>query len=697
MHFKEGEIVEFADKGKFHLGAVQNTDEKTGKVKLINAAGRDISLPAKQIQYSLGSRVSMSLPLSNIQNELNSIDFRATEIEKHCDIEELWQLVSGEYETIDMSELISLSFDTPDAAQKLAMIRALRNDRIYFKTLQIGQLSPRPAAIVEDLQRQQQLKAQKDAWRAAFVDEAVKLLKMPPEERQTIIEDGFFQDSSVRDAWQMLEQYAIWGADAEDKVEAEFLLESLQNRINRGFSGTAHFRARHFLRDCGYWLPETHIPMLKYEIAPHFSDELERDALKIYQNPEASSNRTDLTHLNLFSIDDNGTLDIDDAISIEPLENHQVRLGVHIAAPAAAIVPGSALEVEARHRATSIYLPEMRIPMLPLILSENALSLMPGQRRNAISFMLTFDADFNLIDRQIIPSVVESKHRLSYDAVERMLEEGNDSLSDEIRIVQEICEFSAANRRNHGAIDIDLPEYKLDWNPQTQLYEFHPIDTTMMSRQLVSECMILANALAADFCFEHEIPALYRIQPMPVNMPRPETLEALPNDMMRAFAMRRSMMPAASSMAPGLHAGLGLEKYLQATSPLRRYADLLCHYQLESWFANGIPLYDAQTFNALLSESDLGLSHAKSASQEAYQTATLAYLKQLGTAPLQAMILQYNSERGDMAQVVLIDTQWRANVATKTRWPLGTLCTVQVEHINPEEGTLLLRFVDIVN
>ena len=639
----------------------------------------------------------MSLPLSNIQNELNSIDFRATEIEKHCDIEELWQLVSGEYETIDISELISLSFDTPDAAQKLAMIRALRNDRIYFKTLQIGQLSPRPAAIVEDLQRQQQLKAQKDAWRAAFVDEAVKLLKMPIEERQTIIEDGFFLDSPVRDAWQMLEQYAIWGADAEDKVEAEFLLESLQNRINRGFSGTAHFRARHFLRDCGYWLPETHIPMLKYEIAPHFSDELERDALKIYQNPETPSNREDLTHLNLFSIDDNGTLDIDDAISIEPLDNHRVRLGVHIAAPAAAIVPGSALEIEARHRATSIYLPEMRIPMLPLILSENALSLMPGQRRNAISFMLTFDADFNLIDRQIIPSVVESKHRLSYDAVERMLEEGNDSLSDEIRMVQEICEFSAANRRNHGAIDIDLPEYKLDWNPQTQLYEFHPIDTTMMSRQLVSECMILANALAADFCFEHEIPSLYRIQPAPVNMPRPETLEALPNDMMRAFAMRRCMMPAASSMTPALHAGLGLEKYIQATSPLRRYADLLCHYQLESWFANGTSRYDAQTFNALLSESDLGLSHAKSASQEAYQTATLAYLKQIGTAPLQAMILQYNSERGDMAQVVLIDTQWRANVATKTRWPLGTLCTVQVEHINPEEGTLLLRFADIIN
>ncbi|MBO5752414.1 MAG: RNB domain-containing ribonuclease, partial [Proteobacteria bacterium] len=268
----------------------------------------------------------------------------------------------------------------------------------------------------------------------------------------------------------------------------------------------------------------------------------------------------------------------------------------------------------------------------------------------------------------------------------------NDVLSDEIRLIQEIAECSAQNRRSHGAIDIDLPEFKLTWHADEQRYSLHPIEPGMMSRQLVSECMILANSLAADFCAEHHIPALYRLQPPPVNMPTEAELEALPNDLMRAYAMRRCMQPASSSMTPGFHAGLGLPRYLQATSPLRRYADLLCHYQLESWFETGEPKFEADAFNAVMSETDLGLSHAKSASSEAYHTATLAYLKQLGSTPLDAVIVQYLTERGDMAQVVLVQTQLRVNVATKNRWPLGTMCTVYIDNVQPEEGALIVKF-----
>jgi exoribonuclease-2 len=358
---------------------------------------------------------------------------------------------------------------------------------------------------------------------------------------------------------------------------------------------------------------------------------------------------------------------------------------------------GSPLETEARHRSTSIYLPELRIPMLPAILSENAFSLMPGEKRNAISFLITLDSEFNILEQKIVPSVVISKHRLSYDMAEHMIEEGEDDLSDEIRLVQEITEFSAANRRNHGAIDIDIPEFKLKWLPEESRYEFHPIDPSMMSRQLVSECMIMANALAAEFCSEHSIPALYRLQPPPNNMPDAQTLEAMPNDLIRAFAMRRCMMPAASSMTPGFHAGLGLDKYIQATSPLRRYADLLCHYQLESRFATQNPRFDAEEFNAILAETDLGLSKARSASHEAYQLATLKYLKQLGNQIIDAIILQYNTERGDIAQVALIETQVRANLSTKNRWPVGTLCRVRIENIRPEEGVIQLQFIEVIS
>lgn len=697
IRIQEGVVIEFADKGKFHLGVVVNIEEKTGKVKLINDAGRDMALPGKQVLHAFPSRIATSLPLSNIQNELKSVDMRADSFVEQCDIEELWQLVSGEYEEITLLDLVSLSFENPGTVHILAMIRALRNDRIFFKAIQPELFAPRPQEVVEDLQRQREIKAKKDAWRSHFVEEAVHLLVMDQSERQTAIEDGMIAHSNVLDAWKIIEQFAVLGTDCPDKVEAETLLELLQNRINRGFSGTSHLRARAFLRESGYWEPDTNVALIKYEIPVHFDETADQEAFQCYQNPNSKIARRDLTHLNVFSIDDNGTLDIDDAISIEKLNDGDIRLGVHIAAPAASIPFDSALELAARHRGTSIYLPEQRIPMLPTILSENALSLIQGKKRNAISFLITFDDAFNIVEQEIVPSIVESKHCLSYDSAEHLLEHGIDDLSDEMRIIQELCEVSAANRRSHGAIDIDLPEFKLIYVPETGIYEFHPIDTTMMSRQLVSECMILANALAAEFCFNHEIPSLYRIQPSPNNMPRQDTLDSMPNDMFRAFAMRKCMMPAASSMTPDIHAGLGLDKYLQATSPLRRYADLLCHYQLEYWFAHQQARFSADEFNAILAETDLALSHARSASHEAYQTATLSYLKQIGNEPLEAMILQYNTERGDIAQVVLTQTQVRANVATKSRWPLGTMCRVRIDNVRPEEGIIQLQFIDILN
>lgn len=687
-----GEVIEFADKGKFHLGVVVSVDEKTGKVKLIHATGREMTLPPKQVLHVLKKKVSVHLPSSQIQNEMGSLEMRAGNMAVKCDIEELWQLVTGEYDEISLEELVSLVYDVPEAVHQLAMIRALRDDKIYFKSLQPELFAPRPAAVVADLLRQRELKAQKDAWRLRFADEAAQVMAMMPEERVQAMEDDILPVSDVLDAWKMVEQYAVLGSEAADKAEAECLMDVLRNRLNRGFSGTAHLCARAFLREVGYWAHDVNVALLKYEISTSFEDWAEKDAFALYQKNTVNASRRDLTHLNVFSIDDAETLDVDDALSVERLEGGLVQLGVHITAPAASLAFDGMLEREARHRATSIYLPEQRIPMLPAILSENALSLLPNQKRNAISFMMTFDAEASLVRAEIVPSVVMSRHKLSYDSAEHLIEEGNDVLSDEIRLIQEITECSAQNRRSHGAIDIDLPEFKLTWDADEQRYSLHPIEPGMMSRQLVAECMILANSLAADFCAEHHIPALYRLQPPPVNMPTEAELESLPNDLMRAYAMRRCMQPASSSMTPGFHAGLGLPRYLQATSPLRRYTDLMCHYQLESWFETGAPKFDTDTFNAVLSETDLGLSHAKSASSEGYHTATLAYLKQLGSTPLDAVIVQYLTERGDMAQVVLVQTQLRVNVATKNRWPLGTMCTVYIDNVQPEEGALIVKF-----
>lgn len=693
-YFNEGSIIEYADKAKFLLAVVASFDEKSKKLKIISENnGRDLSITPKQVQLIIPGRISPQFPPSQIASELQSLKLRADAIAKHIDIEELYELLD-ETSSLTLEDIVDLLCSEKNGASYLAAIRAMRNDKFYFKTATPGNYTKRPPEIVESLKRQADAKAKKEQWKLDFVDESSKILAIPEENRESTLKNIVLPHSQVLDAWKLIENYAILGNDYSERNNAEELLSALQDKLNKGFAGTGFLRARDFLRKSMYFNKNTNIALLKYKIDEEFSDTLERDARAIYEQKLDSANRIDLTHLNIFSIDDADTLDVDDALSLEFLPNRQYRLGVHIAAPASVIPFDSPLETEARHRASSIYLPEKRIPMLPFILSENALSLLQGQIRNAVSFFLTFDDDFNLIDSKILPSIVCSKHKLSYETAEFLLEEGNDATADELRKIQEICEFSAQNRHNCGAIDVNLPEFKLKYSPENDTYDLIPIDDNMMSRTLVAECMILANVLTASFCAQHDIPTLFRIQPKPSALPSQKSLDELPNDYARAYAIRRAMQPATTTLHPAPHAGLGVEKYTQATSPLRRYTDLLCHYQLEYWFAHNTPRFDENTFNAILSEASSGLDNARAASHEAYRTATLKYLSQLGKTPLDAILLQYVADRGDLAQFALLQTQVRANCTTKSRLPIGSICRVAIDDIQPENDSISIKFID---
>ena len=127
-------VVEFADKGKFQLGLVLAVDPKTSKVRLINQLRREIVLPPRQILHVISNHagISSDLPLSNISDLLTSIEIRAQNLIKASDIEELWALNEGE-DAVSLDMLVGLLYSDPTPSQRLAMIRALRADRIYFK------------------------------------------------------------------------------------------------------------------------------------------------------------------------------------------------------------------------------------------------------------------------------------------------------------------------------------------------------------------------------------------------------------------------------------------------------------------------------------------------------------------------------------------------------------------------------------
>ena len=280
--------------------------------------------------------------------------------------------------------------------------------------------------------------------------------------------------------------------------------------------------------------------------------------------------RIDLTHLEAFAIDDEDSKDPDDALSWE--EN---RLWVHVADVAALVLPDSEVDLEARGRGCNLYLPEGTLPMLPPQ-ATGILGLGLQEVSPALSFGIEVNADGGIVKAKVVTSWVRVT-RLTYGEVEARLQE------PPFRDLMRLAEVSQARRRAQGAVFIDLPELKVHVeNGEVSLQPMAPL----RSRDMVAEAMVLAGESAAQFALARKIPLPFATQAAPE---APRAVEGLAG----MFALRRSLKRSVQTGEPAPHAGLGLGAYCRATSPLRRYLDLVVHQQLRAYL-RGEPLMDSQ-------------------------------------------------------------------------------------------------------
>ena len=287
-----------------------------------------------------------------------------------------------------------------------------------------------------------------------------------------------------------------------------------------------------------------------------------------------ADDRRDLTHLPAFAIDDPWTDTPDDAVSFEPETG---RLWVHVADAAALITPDSPLDLEARARATSLYLPEVVVSMLPEAATP-VLGLGLGEVSPALSFALTVNADGELTEVEVVPSLVHVS-RLSYEEAEARLAE------EPFRTIYAVGLASQARRQRDGALRVDLPEVSVRVREgEVTIRSIPPLH----SRDLVQYAMILAGEAAARFGTTRGIPLPFATQEPPdyVDFDEGQSLSAM-------FARRRTFRRSQYRSVPAPHSGLGLSAYAQATSPMRRYLDLVVHQQLRAYLAKK-PLLTAE-------------------------------------------------------------------------------------------------------
>ncbi|HMM70013.1 MAG TPA: ribonuclease R [Gudongella oleilytica] len=321
------------------------------------------------------------------------------------------------------------------------------------------------------------------------------------------------------------------------------------------------------------------------------------------------SRRRDLRQLKLFTIDGADAKDLDDAVSIESLDNGGYRLGVHIADVSHYVKDGSPLDKEALKRGNSVYLLDRVIPMLPHELSNGICSLNPNEDRLAMSVIMDIDKKGKVYAHEIFESVINSKARLIYDDVSDLLEgktstEGKlKEVAEELFIMKELMDILRARRERRGSIDFDFPESYIELDENGKPIDVRKLERRVANR-LIEEFMLVCNETVAERFFWAQIPFLYRIH----EDPNPEKVadflrfihnfgysirgkELHPKDFQRltdeikgsreepviSTLLLRTMQKAVYSSEPGKHFGLAAQYYSHFTSPIRRYPDLQIH------------------------------------------------------------------------------------------------------------------------
>ncbi len=351
--------------------------------------------------------------------------------------------------------------------------------------------------------------------------------------------------------------------------------------------------------------------------------------------------RRDLTGLLALAIDDASTDIPDDALSLDG-----ERLWVHVADPAAVIGPGSALDLEARARGASLYLPEGTVHMLPA--AANAIFALGSSGVSpALSLGLDIDPASGEPDLEIVPSWIRAL------AAHLRGSRGAAGWGPDPDAAHRLAQSCWERRQARGAISIELPEVDIKValgdppTPQVGLGQpgedatrRYAADTIILpdpmgvpaalpevivkpvlplrSRRIVEEAMVLAGEAVARLARQHGIAMPYATQEAPAEASSSRTLAEM-------YALRRTLLPRRYQPVPGMHAGLGLAAYVQATSPMRRCLDLVAHQQLRAFIA-GNPVLDAGEIVARIGEVDAVSGALRQAERFADQHWLMVYL-----------------------------------------------------------------------
>ena len=565
-------------------------------------------------------------------------------------LEEAYELLLSDEETasssFDFSTLIEYSIGELTDLNSFAFFDSLTND-IHFKYDENTKLfSLRSEEEIKQIQQKNYEKEHEAEIKAGFINRLKqKKINLPDDTK-------FMQE---------IEALALGKTD-----KSKFLKEA-------GIKETPE-KAHKVLLDTGFW----HIGKNPYP--SRFGLSMQSATETLASPPEEE--RTLVNHI-AYAIDNIWSTDPDDAIGFDG-----EYVWIHIADPASSVFPDSKIDVIARNRGATLYIPEGASRMLAeesiedyaLGLCEYSGGCKTGKLSNALSFKIKLDDKGNITETEVLKTKVFVE-RYTYESADENKE------SEELKPLFEIAEKNENRRKEAEAVFINLPEVHIDLEKQ----ENSPIPTVKIysneqrakSSDVVREFMLLAGEAAAKYAFKKGIPFPF------ISQSSPDIPKDLPEGLAGQYRLRRSMRSRSVGVSPAAHAGLGLGMYSQVTSPLRRYSDLIAHQQLRAHL-NQSPLLDKDTMLERISAGDAAMSASIKAERSTRLHWTIVYLLQNPEWTGKGVVVEL---RGKQAVILIPELAQETIIIPKETVALNDELIVKAGKINLPE--LELSFFEV--
>ncbi len=564
-----GTIVEYLDQGRLKAGLV--TREQERHLGVVDSAGHERMVPRDLVLMRHPERHAVRETLAAALAELEQ---ERAALAAELDLELLWEVAEEQNRSFSAAELADLFFGRRSNAAASVMLEALLGDRIYFVRRHMDFVARTPEQVERLRMQNDRIRARSDDYRKI--------------------------QQQMRDV--------VSGAETPSADDAAALIDQLSRYLKNPFT-----RTREMTQMLAQAAPEVDPAEAAYEILERlgarprvprfafiaglqddFSETVIKDATEAVPGPRALSDGGYAV-----TIDDEDTLEVDDALSCEALADG------------------------------AVYLPETTVRMLPDPISTSAASLIAGEERPVLTTDVRLSADGELIESSIYPARIPIMQRLDYDQTDRMLASGapSDEAAATVARLHVAARMLRERRRTAGAVLIQRREAKVRVHGDD--IEVRVLDNSSPGRTLVAEFMVLANFVAARYAATNRIPIIYRVQPLTAG----------------DFASQRPRL----SLYPEYHAGIGLDFYAQLSSPIRRYADLVLQRQMLGALSAQTPaIYTVDELLTVLAGAENAEASGRELERRAKRYWILRYLERHA---MDTSLLAYVTREGQSAEL----------------------------------------------